>query len=80
LLDKVFALSSNDKSEIDRINQRCKEDASESVVYSFCSKSMEMISDYYIPDVNTHLRELFESSSEEIILDRLILVNIARVQ
>jgi hypothetical protein len=41
---------------------------------------MEMISDYYIPDVNTHLRELFESSSEEIILDRLILVNIARVQ
>ena len=80
MLDKVFALSSNDKSEIDRINQRCKEDASESVVYSFYSKNMEMTSDYYIPDVNTHLRELFESSSEEIILDRLILVNISRVQ
>jgi hypothetical protein len=75
-----FGLSSNDKSEIERINQRCKEDVSESAVYSFCSKNMEMTSDYYIPDVNTHLRELFESSSEEITLDRLILVDIARFQ
>jgi len=80
LIDKVFALSSNDRSEIERINQRCKEDVSESAIYFFCSKNMEMISDCYIPDVNTHLRELFEISSEEVILDRLILVDIVRFQ